>query len=756
MATKGKRGNRSAQYLDSTLSVEARVRDLLGRMTIEEKVRQMSQRMIDKFLKNGRVSTKAVRDCFRGMSVGCLQDPRIDPRGSAEAVNAVQKYLVEGTRLGIPALVISECLHGHLSGGATVFPQAIGLASTWNPALVGCMAEATAKEARAVGVAQALAPDLDLARDPRWGRVEETYGEDPYLVSRMAVAYIKAMQGQGPAIDREHLICTPKHYAAHGSPEAGVNLAPVAGGLRELRTAYLPPFKAAVCEAGALSVMPAYSEYDGIPASASRLLLTQILREEWGFQGYVFSDYGAIGMLHTFHKTARSPEEAGKQALEAGLDLEAPEDYGFGDRLLGLVAKGGVSVDLIDRAVARILRVKFLSGLFENPYADADAAPRIVNCPAHRKLARRIAQESIILLKNENNLLPLDRTIRRIAVVGPNADLAQFGDYSMTKPDAVTPVQGVREAVSRGTEVVHAPGCGMYGRCRDGFAQAVRAAGESDVAIVVIGGASSVMAGVGWGSDERVATCGEGFDRTDLTPPGVQEELVRAVFETGTPTVVVMVHGRPYSIAWMAEHIPAIVEAWYPGEEGGNALADVLFGKVNPSGRLPVSVPRSVGHVPAFYNHKPSARGCYHKPGTPDSPGRDYVFSAPTPLFEFGHGLSYTKFRYTNLRVSPRRVLPAGRVSVSVDVRNAGKVAGKEVVQLYVSDVVSSVTTPVRALKRFEKIGLKPGEKKTVSFVLTPDDLALLDQNMNWVVEPGTFEVMAGGLVKTFEVLRPE
>jgi len=616
------------------------------------------------------------------------------------------------------------------------------------------MAAAAAKEARAVGAAQALGPDLDLARDPRWGRVEETYGEDPYLVSRIGVAYIKAMQGDGTAVDRDHLICTAKHFAAHGSPEAGVNLAPVAGGLRDLRSVYLPPFHAAVTEAGVLSVMPAYSDYDGVPAASSKLLLTRILREEWGFRGYVFADYGSVAMLHSFHKTAHTPEEAGVQALEAGMDLEAPGDYGFGDRLLKLVKNGEVSVDLIDRAAARVLRAKFLAGLFENPYADL-AKVKLINCPAHRKLAREVAQESIVLLKNKNDLLPLKRTIKSIAVIGPNADEAQCGDYSMPKDGLVTPLRGITDAVSKRTQVRYAQGCGMHERSQDGFAEAVEAAKHSEVAVIVIGGMSSVMAGVGWGHDKGSATCGEGFDRTNLGPPGVQQELVEAVQQTGTPTVVVMMHGRPYSIPWIAEHVPAILDAWYPGEEGGHALADVLFGRVNPSGKLPMTVPRSVGHVPAFYNYKASARGYYRKPGSPDNPGRDYVFSPPTPLFEFGYGLSYTTFKYSGLRVSPRRISPGGQATVSVDVRNEGKVTGKEVVQLYLNDVVSSVTTPVKTLRAFEKIELKPRESRTVKFVLGPDDLALVDEHLNWIVEPGVFEVMVGGLTKTLEVVRP-
>jgi len=676
MARRRKARAERPPYKDPSLSVESRVRDLLGRMTLEEKVRQMSFRLIAVFAPEGRLSMKAVREFFGDAGIGGLQDLRADPRTNAEAVNAIQKYLLERTRLGIPAIVVSECLHGHLSGGATVFPQAIALASTWNPDLVRRVAEAAAREARATGAAQALAPDLDLAREPRWGRVEETYGEDPYLVSRMGVAYVQGMQGEGPRIDREHMVCTPKHYAAHGSPEAGVNLAPVEGGMRLLRTVFLPPFQAAVTEAGALSVMPAYSEYDGVPATASKLLLTRILREEWGFRGYTFSDYGAVNMLHTFHRTAASPAEAGRQALEAGLDLEAPDDYGFGKNLLELVRKGRVPVELVDRAVMRILRVKFLAGLFENPYADPDRAARIANCAAHRALALEAARESIILLKNEGDLLPLDPRVRRIAVIGPNADLAQLGDYSMPKPDAVTPLEGIRRVVSRRTEVLYAPGCGLWERSREGFVEAVAAAERADVAIVVIGGTSMALAGTGWGTERRVATCGEGYDRTELTPPGVQAELVQAVHATGTPTVVVLVHGRPYAIPWMAQHVPAIVEAWYPGEAGGAALADVLFGRVNPSGRLPVSVPRSVGNIPVFYNHKPSARGYYKRPGAPDSPGRDYVFEEPGPLYPFGHGLSYTTFVYSNLRLSPRRILPGGRVRVRVDVRNAGKRAG--------------------------------------------------------------------------------
>ena len=746
---------RKRPYLDAKLSAETRARDLLGRMTLEEKIWQMGMVHTAEFLRDGGLTRRAMHKLFEGMSIGCVFDQRSDMKTAIKAGNALQKYFVERTRLGIPAFFGAECLHGHNAPGATVFPACIAVASTWETKFARRMGRAAAREARSVGKTVAYAPNLDLAREPRWGRVEETYGEDPHLVSRMGVAYVKGMQGEGEAIGRDGVVATVKHYAAHGSPESGINLAPVAGGERELRTVYLPSFRAAIKEGGALAVMSAYSEYDGVPATASRLLLTRILREEWGFKGFVSTDCMAMEMLHNFHRTARTPEEAGMQALEAGVDMEEPVGYCWGRKLVDLVRKGEVSVDLVNRAVMRILRVKFLAGIFEYPYADAANAARVVNCAAHRRLSREIAQEAIILLKNENSLLPLDPGLGRIAVIGPNADAARIGGYCKAKQDDVTPLEGIRKAVSRRTKIVFARGCGIWGGSRDGFGEAVAVAKESDAAILVIGGVSNVDAGLGWGGDARPMTCGEGRDRSDLDPPGVQGELVQAVHETGTPTIVVLVHGRPYTVEWMAEHVPALVEAWYPGDQGGHALADVLFGKVNPSGRLPVSIPRRTGHVPVFYNHKPSARGFYHTPGTPERPGRDYVFSSPEPLFPFGHGLSYTTFRYANLRVSPRKIRPAGRVKVSVDVRNAGKIVGKEVVQLYLNDVASTVTTPVKALRRFEKIALQPGERRTVNFVLAPEDMEILDVNMKRVVEAGVFEVTAGPLTTKFEVIEP-
>lgn len=733
-------------YKDARQPVEHRIEDLIRRMTVEEKVAQLASSYLDKVTDAGVFSEAKMAKAVEDLGIGLLHSFQWGVNRNTlqqmEASNAAQRYLMEKTRLGIPAILTGEGVHGHLSTGATIFPHAIALASSFDTDLVGQVAAVIAKEARSAGVAQILSPVLDLAREPRWGRVQETYGEDPYLAARMGVAYVKALQGPGPEIDSEHCAAMPKHFAAHGSPESGINLGPVHAGEREIRDTYLPAFEAAVREAGAMAVMPAYHELDGIPCAASKWLLTKILREEWGFEGYTYSDWEAIDMLYTFHKTADSLQEAGRQAIEAGMDVEAPQPVCFGRRLLELVQAGIVSVSTIDAAVRRVLRAKFLLGLFENPYCDIDRARAVRNCAEHRALARKAAQESIILLKNDGGLLPLDSNLSSIAVIGPNADVPRLGDYSGSNDCLVTVLDGIRAAASPGSNVTYARGCGVWELDTGGIAEAVEAARNADVAILVLGESDEV--------------CHEGIDQHDLELPGVQMELVKAVCNAGKPVVVVLLNGRPLSIGWIAEHVPAIIEAWYPGEEGGNAIADVLFGKVNPSGKLPVSIPRSVGHVPVFYNHKPSARGHYHKPGSPGKPGRDYVFSSPTPLYAFGHGLSYTEFAYSDLKISPKQIAPAGEVRVSVKVKNVGRLAGSEVIQLYVNDLVSSVSTPAKALKRFAKITLAPGEEQTVEFTLGPVDLRLLDRHMEWVVEPGEFEVTIGGLSDTFTVTDPK
>ena len=724
--------------MDSSQPVETRVKNLLSQMTLEEKVGQLGANPLENIIDDGRFSVRKLKKIIMDLGIGALNNIRKDSRLNFEVVRQVQRYLKEETRLGIPAIITGEGVHGYMSEGATIFPHGLGLASTWNTELVGKMSSVVAKEARAVGVNQILSPVLDLSREPRWGRCQETYGEDSYLTSRMGVAYIKGLQGEGPAIDREHCAATPKHLAAHGTPESGINIAPVHTGIRELRTEYLPPFKAAVCEAKTASIANCYSEIDGVPCASSKELLTDILRKEWGFKGYVYSDWSSISMLYSVHRTANSLEEAGKQALEAGLDLEALSPSAYGKRLLNLVKQGKVSIKIIDQAVSRILRLKFLLGLFENPYPDPELAQTIWNCAEHKELALQTAREAIILLKNEGNILPLPKTISSIAVIGPNADKAQVGGYSVPKEGMTTVLQGIKKKVSAGTQVHYREGCGIFELSTEGIPEAVEAARKADAVVLVLGESNQV--------------CNEGVDQNDLRLPGVQLDLVKAIVETGKPVAAVLYNGRPLDISYLAENVPAILEAWYPGENGGAAVADILFGDINPSGKLPVSLPRSTGHIPVYYNHKPSGRGHYHVPGSPGKPGRDYVFAPPTPLFEFGYGLSYTIFNYSNLRVSSAKISPSGQVKVSVEITNTGKRSGAEVVQVYLRDIVSSVTTPVKALKRFQKIDLEPGEKKKVQFTLLPSDLELLNRQMKMVVEPGVFEVMVGGLVKKFEV----
>lgn len=740
-------------YLDPFQPVDARVSDLLGRMTLEEKFREMGMGKTRNMGESGRFSKKLADEFFKGMGIGAMQDARLDPVNNAAFINDLQKYLIENTRLGIPALIISECLHGFLSPGATMFPQSIALGSSWNDALVGNIAAAAAKEATACGTRQALAPNLDLAREPRWGRVEETYGEDPYLCGCMGVEYVRGMQGERGVLAEDKLVVTLKHFAAHGSPEGGLFVSPVPTGERQLRELYLQPFKIAVMKAGALSVMPAYSEIDGIPCSTSKFLLIKILREEWGFKGYVFSDYVAIEMLQSSQRTAETPGHAGKQALEAGMDLEAPHIYGFGEELLTMVKEGKVDEKHVNRAVSNVLRVKFLCALFERPYIDIKKVSQTVHCEKHKELALKAAHESIILLKNKGNLLPLRNMAGSIAVIGPNADKAQLGDYSIRKESDVSLLQGIKNRSSKGTEVYYTKGCELYGSSLEGFPEAIDMARKAEVAIVAVGTSSGMLSGIGWGDKKgEIATCGEGFDWTDLKLPGVQEQLIEEIAKTGTPTIVVLINGRPLTFDYIAENIPAIIEAWYPGEEGGNALADIIFGNVNPSGRLTITFPKVSGQSPMYYNHKPSARGSYNQPGTPEKPGMDYVFNDTKPLYGFGYGLSYTEFEYSDLKVSSDVITPHEKVTVSVKVKNTGACEGKEVVQLYLNDVYSSVTTPVKALKGYKKISLDPGEEQKVSFVLTPEEMSLIDENMKEVVEPGLFEVMIDDLRTEFRV----
>lgn len=726
-------------YKDPSAPISDRVEDLLSRMTLHEKVYQLSMHSLD-----------AQKESEVGY--GVCHSPFISMEAVADASNAAKRYARENTRLGIPPIQIAECLHGVLAYGATIFPQAIAQGSTWNPALIQQMGQAIAEEASSVGVDQALSPLFDLILDARYGRNEECYSEDPYLTGTMGCAFVKGMQGESSEkMARGTVMCTAKHFAAYSKPLAGINLAPVSAGEREMRSQHLVPFRMAVEDAGIASVMPSYSEIDGIPAHANRWLLTDVLRNEWGFKGYTFSDYASVVLLYTFQNVAADGRQAASMALNAGLDLEAasPENY---IKLENLVNEGLVDVALVDNAVRRVLTAKFKAGVFDKPYVDKADIARHVHTPEHIELARKVAEESVILLQNENALLPLDISkLGSIAVVGPNADQVQFGDYCYTRDNQYgsTVLDGIKRWAADKVKVNYAKGCSISGLDRSGIAQAVKAAKKSDVTVAVLGGTSVILSGLGWGigpGENEISdpfTCGEGYDLTDINPLGVQRELLKALKATGKPIILVLVHGRPWSISWEKENIPAIIEAWYPGECGGDVISDILFGKVNPSGRLNASIPQSAGHIPVLYNHKSSAKGINKEPGTPENAGRDYVFSSPDPLFPFGFGLSYTNFEYTDLKTDRKEFSSEG-LSVSVNVRNIGDVTGKEVVQLYVRDVVSSVTTPVLELRRFEKIELKPGEVRQVKFTLLPKDLALWNASMQFVTEPGDFEIMIG------------
>ena len=752
-------------YRNQNLPVDRRVADLLSRMTLEEKVAQTESLWITNSVKSFldeqgnmtlspdiQAALKYGLGEFSGASHGASDSETAKPpyygkgpRANAIFINALQKYVIEHSRLGIPALFHEEALHGLIASGGTSFPQAIALGGTWDVDLVHNIFTAAAEEGRTRGVTHVLAPDLDLARDPRWGRTEETYGEDPYLVARMGVAAVTGFQGQGPDVDRRHLMPTIKHFAAHGQPEAGENIAPANFGERVLREQFLYPFQVAVTEGHAMSVMPSYNEIDGIPSHANRWLLQRILREEWGFTGLVASDYFGENELITRHHVAATPAAAARRAIEAGVDMELPYIQ-CNNTLVQQVKDGSVSMATLDRAVSHVLKAKFLLGLFENPYADPDEAERSAETPEHRALALRAAHEAITLLKNENNLLPLDRNkIHSIAVIGPNAGRVELGEYSGAPTHKVSILQGIKDKVGGKVTVSYAEGCKITkgDPTKNGepnwynddvkladaalnakeIEEAVKAAKASDVAIVVVG--------------ENVETSREGWaenhlgDRDSLDLLGQQNDLVKAVLATGKPTIVFLLNGRPLTVNYIAEKVPAILEGWYLGQETGPAVADVLFGDYNPSGKLPVTVPRSIGQLPIYYYYKPSAK-------------RGYLFADKEPLWPFGYGLSYTTYKYSNLRIAPEKTGPAGQATASIDVTNDGRMAGDEVVQMYIRDEVSSVTQPVKQLKGFQRIHLEPGETKTIQFVVTPDKLSFYNEEMRRVVEPGLFDIMIG------------
>jgi beta-glucosidase len=741
---------KTPDYKNARLPVERRVADLLSRMTLEEKVAQLvclwAERpqvkpQTDFSTDRGDFSPEKARVVMKnGIGQIARQRERKDPREAAIFANALQKWLVENTRLGIPAIFHDEILHGLMAPQGTSFPTPISLASSWDTDLVSKIFTAAALETRARGSHFVLGPNLDLARDPRWGRTEETYGEDPYLVSRIGVAVIKAIQGPGPGVDGEHVIATAKHFAAHGQPEGGTNIAPANFSERVLREYFLPSFEAAVKEAHVMSVMASYNEIDGVPSHANRWLLGKLLRQEWGFDGLIVSDYYGIPQLESLHHVAGNKAEAARLAMEAGVEAEVPDPDCY-QTLVQLVRDGKVSEATLDQAVARNLRAKFLLGLFENPYVDPDRAARVTNSAAHRELAAEAARRSIVLLKNEQNLLPLDMNrLKAIAVIGPNADRAHLGGYTDPTPArSVSVLDGIRNKVGSRIKVNFARGCKITQEGGDWWAdashpgdpnedeklitEAVEVAKASDVALLVIGGNEDTNKEA-WANEHL-------GDRDSLELVGRQNDLVKAVLATGKPTVVVLINSGPLSVNYVAENVPAILEGFYLGEETGTGVSDVLFGDYNPAGKLAVSFPRSVGQLPIYYNYKPTAK-------------RGYLYTSKEPLFPFGYGLSYTTFEYSNLRVSPAQVGPGGQAQASVTVTNTGRRAGDEIVQLYIRDLVSSVTRPVKELKDFRRITLAPGESKTVTFTITPDKLSYYNLNMERVVEPGSFDIMVG------------
>ncbi len=745
-------------YQNPSLPVEERVADLLSRMTLAEKITQLGSIWVFEVLEDMKFSEAKAQKLF---SQGLGQVTRIggasslDPTAGAELANTIQTYLVENTRLGIPAMVHEECCSGYMARNATCFPQIIGVASTWEPELVEAIAAVVKTQMRAAGAHQGLSPVIDVTRDPRWGRTEETFGEDPYLVSCMGVALVRGLQGQNW---QEGVIATAKHFVGYGMSEGGMNWAPPHLSPRELREVYLLPFEAAVKEAKLASVMNGYHELDGVPCGASKELLTNILRTEWGFNGIVVSDYFAVNQLMEYHQIATSKAEAAAMALDAGIDVELPNTDCYADPLRQAIESGALDEAILNQAVSRVLRLKFLLGLFENPYVDAQKTQTVFDTPDQRQLAYEIAQKSIVLLKNEDKLLPLDRKLNSIAVIGPNADSVRnmIGDYTypchietlaemrdagnvfnMPIPDKIEMVDnfvpiisilsGIKNKMSPETKIFYAKGCDVLGDSTEGFAEAIEVAKKADIAILVVGDKSGLTNG---------CTSGESCDRADLDLPGVQQELVEAIVATGTSVVVVLVNGRPLSIPWLVEHVPAILEAWLPGEEGAAAVADVLFGDYNPGGKLPMTFPRAVGQIPVFYRHKLSG-GRSHWKG-------DYVDLSVEPLFPFGYGLSYTTFKFSHLRLNRPEVEIGGQVSISVDLTNTGQRRGDEVVQLYTRDPQASVTRPIKELKGFKRVTLEPGQTKTVSFELSTHQFGFYNPAMDFVVEPGAIQVMIG------------
>ena len=842
-------------YQDATLPVEERLTDLLSRMSLEEKVRQMDMYKGEYFKEDEKFSKTKAKNKIGDLGVGAIHD--IYPR-SAKMINDLQKNVIKNNRWGIPALIMCEMLHGYLDEGSTAFPMNIGLGATWDTELMEKVGGVIGAEARAHGVHFGLGPVLGIGREPRWGRVAETFGEDTYLAGELGLSMVKGMQGDTLASDRS-IIAEPKHFAVHSQPQAGGNSSPVLVGERTARQDFLPSFEKVFTKGGALGTMCAYSELDGIPCAANHWLLTDVLRKEWGFKGIVVSDLGAIKYIQTTHYAASSPRESIRQAVAAGVDMQFYDftnDF-WQETIIDLVKEGELPMSDIDRAAGGVLRLKFLLGLFENPYTAKNLIKERFHSKENQEIALEAGRKSITLLKNKNNLLPLSKDIKTIAVIGPNANASRLGGYSVKNKVATTVLEGIKEVAGENTQVLYEEGVplivkgqiipskylftpdesknGLKGeyfnnRKVEGKPALTRIDNElqfdwpwnpgegvndDDFSIRWTGfiksdtsfdgwiglssddgirmwiddqlvidnwtkGATSIVttpkkieAGKkykvriemwegGWGArahlrwnlekinlqpainiakkaDVAVVVLGESRELVEenrdvatLDLHGMQQELIEAIQQTGTPVVCVLLNGRPLSVNWINENIPAILEGWFPGEAGGKAVADVLFGDYNPGGKNPITFPKSVGQLPIYYNQKPSA---IHR----------YVSESENPLYTFGYGLSYTTFEYSNLTISENKIKTDGSLNVGVDVKNTGDYDGDEVVQLYINDIYSSVTTPHKTLKGFERVFIKKGETKHIKFTLSPEELAIWNREMVRVVEPGEFEIMIGG-----------
>ncbi|MDD3319820.1 MAG: glycoside hydrolase family 3 N-terminal domain-containing protein [Paludibacter sp.] len=729
-------------YENPKAKIEDRVKNLMSQMTLDEKIAQMcSFGNIQMGALNEELPEKSTADIKNGIGQLSRSGETLFPEQTVERINTIQKYLLEKTRLGIPAIVHEETLHGVMMSGATVFPQAIAMGSSWNPTLVEEVSAAIAKETRSRGSNLSLSPNLDLAKDPRYGRTEETYGEDPYLTSQYAIAAVNGFQGKDYLIGKDHIGATVKHFGASAQPFGGLNLAPNYMNERTMREADLVPFRAAIIEANAASIMAGYVEYDGVSCHANSWLLTNLLRNEWGFKGIVVSDYGGIERIVDLNFEAETIDEAAKMSIEAGMDVELPGIKAF-KNLKKLVETRKLDVKYIDRSLRSILTLKFRLGLFEDRFADAEYAKKVNHSPEHKALALKAAEESIVLLKNDNKTLPIDlNKVKSIAVIGPNAKHAYMGGYTTlySADRGVTVFDGINNYVGSKAEVKYAEGCKIH--LGDGYwrspeavlnseesdlqliKEAVEVAKTTDVVVLVIGETPRIC------RENNQTRIG---DRDDLNLFGRQQLLVDEILKLGKPTIVYLMNGRPISIVKIMDQAPAIIEGWYEGEETGNAVANILFGKVNPSGRLSISFPRSVGHIPSYYNKKASALVLR------------YVLEKNEALFPFGLGLSYTNFEYSDLTIDTNEIKKDGSTIVKVKVTNTGDYDGKEVVQMYIRDNVSSVTRPLLELKGFEKIFLKKRESKTVAFQITPDKLKFFDRNMHEVVEPGKFTIYVG------------